>query len=129
MRQPVFAKKGAPPMGPYSPAIIAQGPLVFVSGQGPLSETGVMQLGTFSEQAHLTFRNVGALLEAAGTSWSHVVRVGVFLADMSNFASMNEIYKQYAVEPYPARTTVQAGLPPNMAIEVDCVAVLPNQRS
>jgi 2-iminobutanoate/2-iminopropanoate deaminase len=122
MRKQIISDKGAPPIGVYSPAIAAEGPLVFVSGQGPVDPaTGEFQFGSFEEQARLTFDNVTALLEAAGTSWEHVVRVGVFLADLGNFGQMNEIYKAYLTEPYPARTTVEVGLPANMEIEVDCI--------
>ncbi len=126
MRKEIRSKKGAPPKGPYSQAIVAEGPLVFVSGQGPVNPaTGEMELGTFREQAELVFQNLTTTLEAAGTSWAHVVRVGVFLADLGNFAELNEIYQRYLTAPYPARTTVRAGLPPNMLIEVDCIAVVP----
>jgi 2-iminobutanoate/2-iminopropanoate deaminase len=126
MRKQIATAKGAQPQGPYSQAIVASGPMAFVSGQGPVDpETGEMRLGSFQEQAELTFQNVGTLLEAAGSSWEHVVRVSVFLADLANFAPMNEIYLGYIREPYPARTTVQAGLAPGMEIEVDCVAVIP----
>ncbi|HEX9925559.1 MAG TPA: Rid family detoxifying hydrolase [Anaerolineae bacterium] len=126
MRQHIYTDQGAKPIGPYSQAIIADGPLVFVSGQGPVDpETGEFRFDSFQEQAELTFNNVTALLTAAGTSWAHVVRVGVFLADLKNFAEMNKIYQQYLSQPYPARTTVQAGLPAGMEIEVDCIAVIP----
>jgi 2-iminobutanoate/2-iminopropanoate deaminase len=126
MRQLVTSEKGAPPQGIYSPAIKASGTLVFISGQGPVDpETGKLVLGPFAEQAKLTFDNVTTLLEAAGTSWEHAVKVGVFLADLGHFGEMNEIYKEYLTEPYPARTTVQAGLPPSMLLEVDCIAIVP----
>ena len=126
MRKQVVAKDGAAPQGPYSPAIMASGPTLYVSGQGPIDpQSGKPQLGSFADQAELTFKNITALLEAAGTSWAYVVKVGIFLADLSNFAQMNEIYNKYLTEPYPARTTVQAGLPPQMAIEVDCIALIP----
>lgn len=126
MRKEIFTEKGAEPKGPYSQAIVAEGPMVYISGQGPVDpESGALRLGSFREQAELTFRNVGVLLEAAGTTWAHVVKVGVFLADLGDFAAMNEIYKQYVQPPYPARTTVGAGLPPQMAIEVDCIASIP----
>jgi len=128
MRKEIVADKGAPPKGPYSPAIVAEGPLVFVSGQGPIDpETGKLQLGTFQEQARLAFQNVATLLEAAGTSWAHAVRVGVFLANLSDFSAMNEIYQQFLTPPYPARTTVQVTLPPGMLIEVDCIAAIPER--
>ncbi|MBN1933776.1 MAG: hypothetical protein JW934_03875 [Anaerolineae bacterium] len=126
MHKAIFSSQGAPPQGPYSPAITAQGAMVFVSGQGPVNpQTGKLECSTFREQAELTFNNMTALLEAAGTSWAHVVRVGVFLADLNNFAELNEIYRQYVQEPFPARTTVKVGLPAQMQIEVDCIALIP----
>lgn len=128
MRKQIFTAKGAEPKGPYSQAIVAAGPTVYVSGQGPVDpETGEFRFGSFREQAELTFQNISTLLEAAGTSWAHVLKVGVFLADLANFAEMNEIYQRYVQDPYPARTTVQAGLPPRMAIEVDCIAGIPQE--
>ena len=128
MRKQITAKKGARPIGPYSPAIVASGPTLYVSGQGPVDpETSEFRFGSFAEQARLTFDNVTALLEAAGTSWSYVVKVGVFLSDLDNFVEMNEIYQAYLTEPFPARTTVQVVLPGNMAIEVDCIAVIPEE--
>ena len=128
MRKQVIAEKGAPPKGIYSPAMVASGTIAYISGQGPVDpETGKLQLGNFAQQAKLTFDNVTTLLEAAGTSWKHVVKVGVFLADLNDFGVMNDIYKTYLTEPYPARTTVQAGLPTDMLIEVDCMAIVPEE--
>lgn len=125
MRKPIYTEKGATPQGPYSQAIVADGPRVYVSGQGPVDPlTGQLRLGSFREQAELTFRNIGTLLEASGTSWQHVVKVSAFLADYGDFAEFNEVYRQFLSEPYPARTTVQAGLG-QIAIEVDCIAVIP----
>ena len=125
MRRQVIAEKAAPPQGIYSPAIVASGTIAFVSGQGPVDpQSGQLQLGSFAEQAKLTFDNVTTLLEAAGTSWEHVVKVGVFLADLKDFGEMNDIYKTYLTKPYPARTTVQAVLPAGMLIEVDCMAIV-----
>ena len=126
MRKQIISDRGAQPQGSYSPAIVTEGPLVFVSGQGPVDpDTGEMRPGSFREQAELTFQNVTVLLEAAGTSWEHAVKVGVFLADLGDFSEMNEIYRRYLTPPFPARTTVEAGLAPGMAIEVDCIAVVP----
>lgn len=125
MRKQIFTDKGAAPKGPYSQAIVAEGRTVYVSGQGPVDPEGNFHLGSLSEQATMVFDNITVLLEAAGTSWANVVRVGIFLADLGDFAEMNEIYKQYVVAPYPARTTVEAGLPADMLIEVDCIAVMP----
>jgi 2-iminobutanoate/2-iminopropanoate deaminase len=125
MRKDIFTEKGAQPRGPYSQAIVASGPQVYVAGQGPTDPaTGELVLGSFREQAERTFQNIGILLEAAGTSWENVVKVNVYLADFNNFAEMNEVYKQFIPSPYPARTTVQAGIGA-IAIEVDCIAVMP----
>ena len=125
MRKQVIAERGAPPKGIYSPAIVASGTIAYISGQGPIDpQTGEFQLGSFAQQARLTFDNVTTLLEAAGTSWKNVVKVGVFLADLKDFSEMNDIYETYLTQPYPARTTVQAGLPTGMLIEVDCMAIV-----
>ncbi|NLE43187.1 MAG: hypothetical protein GX620_00595 [Chloroflexi bacterium] len=127
MKQPVSSGAGARPQGPYSQAIVAGGPVVYVSGQGPIDpETGDKRLGSFREQAELTLRNVGALLEAAGTSFDHVVKVNAYLADLADFGEFNTIYREFFHEPYPARTTVQAGLS-EIAIEIDCIATLPDR--
>jgi 2-iminobutanoate/2-iminopropanoate deaminase len=114
-------------VGPYSPAIVADGPLLFVSGQGATDPaTGKLRPGGIREQTEQVLENISVLLEAAGTSWEHVVRVGVFLANMADFAEMNAVYQQYVVAPYPARTTVQAVLPgAGMLIEIDCIARVP----
>ena len=128
MRKQVIAERGAPPKGVYSPAIVASGTIAYISGQGPIEpETGELQLGSFAQQAKLTFDNVTTLLEATGTSWKNVIKVGVFLADLKDFGKMNDIYKTYLTQPYPARTTVQAGLPTDMLIEVDCMAIVPQE--
>ncbi len=127
MRKQITSDQGAPPLGIYSPAILASGPTLYISGQGPVDPaSGELRLGSFAEQARLAFDNVTTLLEAAGTDWANAVRVGIFLADLGDFGEMNELYKTYLSEPYPARTTVQAGLPPGMLIEVDCVALVPD---
>lgn len=125
MRKEVYTEKGAKPAGIYSQGIIASGPVVYISGQGPNDPaTGQRVTGSFRQEAERVFENLTILLEAAGTSWAHVTKVGVFLADLNNFAEMNEIYQQYVSKPYPARTTVGAQLP-GIAIEVDCIAVIP----
>jgi 2-iminobutanoate/2-iminopropanoate deaminase len=125
MREAIYTQVGARPQGPYSQAVLSQGVHVWVSGQGPVDpDTGELRLGSFREQAELTFRNIGVLLEAAGASFRDVVKVGIHLADIGNFAELNEVYRQFFSEPFPARTTVQSGLP-RIAIEVDCIAVLP----
>ena len=125
LRKEIFTEKGPVPKGAYSQAIVAEGPMVYVSGQGPVDPvTGEFRLGTIAEQSRLVFDNITILLEEAGTSWASVVRVGIFLADLSDFAEMNALYETYLTKPYPARTTVQAGLPAGMLIEVDCIALV-----
>ena len=125
MRQAVSAPNAAKPIGPYSPAIRA-GNLLFISGQvGFDPTTGALIDGGISAQTDQVMRNIGALLEAAGTDFAHVVRTTVFLADMGEFAAMNVVYARYVVDPPPARSTVQvAALPRNARVEIDVIAVI-----
>jgi 2-iminobutanoate/2-iminopropanoate deaminase len=112
-------------MGAYSPAIKA-GNLLFVSGQIPMDPaSGALIDGDITAQTEQVMRNLGALLRAAGVGFEHVVRTTVFLADMGDFAAMNEVYGRHIVAPPPARATVQvARLPRDVKIEVDAIAVL-----
>ena len=124
MHKAIYTKKGARPLGPYSQGIVAQGKLVFLSGQGPVDPaTGQLVLGDFRAQAELTLNNVGTLLEAAGATWADVVQVNVFLADQADFVTFNEVYAQYVQEPYPARSTIEACLG-QMGLEVAVTAVV-----
>ncbi|HEU5255585.1 MAG TPA: RidA family protein [Vicinamibacterales bacterium] len=125
MRQAVSASNAAKPIGPYSPAIRA-GNLLFLSGQvGFDPSSGALVDGDISAQTDQVMRNIGALLHAAGTDFAHVVRTTVFLADMAEFAKMNEIYARYVVDPPPARSTVQvARLPRDARVEIDVIAVI-----
>lgn len=126
MREVVFTEKGVIPSAPYSQGIVAQGRSLYISGQGSFDPgTNLFQPGDFREQAERTFRNVQLILEAAGATWQNVVKVNIYLANVLDFAALNEIYRKFLTEPYPARTTVQAGLIGQMLIEVDCIAVLP----
>jgi len=125
VRQAVSAPNAAKPIGPYSPAIRA-GNLLFLSGQvGFDPSSGALVDGDISAQTDQVMRNIGALLKAAGTDFAHVVRTTVFLADMAEFAKMNEIYARYVVDPPPARSTVQvARLPRDARVEIDVIAVI-----
>jgi 2-iminobutanoate/2-iminopropanoate deaminase len=125
MRQLVTAPDAPKAMGAYSPAIKA-GNLLFVSGQIPVDPTtGNLVQGDIAAQADQVMRNLTALLRAAGASFTNVVRTTVYLADMNDFAGMNEVYSRYIVDPPPARATVQvARLPRDVKIEVDAIAVL-----
>jgi len=125
MRKAIVSDKAPKPRGPYSPAIIASGPTVYVSAQGPVDPaTDQFVSGSFADQAERVFKNISALLEAAGTSWQHAVKVTVVLADFGNFAAMNQVYANYVTEPFPARTTLEAKIGTS-AIGVDCIALIP----
>lgn len=119
----IASPKAPKAIGPYSAALRA-GQLLFVSGQVPLDpDTGMMIDGDIGTQTRQVLQNIGALLEAAGLSLQHVVRTTVFLADMNDFAAMNEAYRAAFVEPYPARSTIQAArLPRDARVEIDVIA-------
>jgi 2-iminobutanoate/2-iminopropanoate deaminase len=125
MRQLVTAPDAPKAMGAYSPAIKA-GNLLFISGQIPVDPTtGNLIQGDIAAQADQVMRNLTALLRAAGASFTNVVRTTVYLADMNDFAGMNEVYSRYIVDPPPARATVQvARLPRDVKVEIDAIAVL-----
>ena len=125
MRQVVTAPDAPKAMGAYSPAIRA-GNLLFISGQIPLDPaSGNLIQGDIAAQAEQVMKNLTALLRAAGASFTNVVRTTVYLADMNDFAAMNEVYSRYIIDPPPARATVQvARLPRDVKIEVDAIAVL-----
>jgi 2-iminobutanoate/2-iminopropanoate deaminase len=110
-------------IGPYSQAIRA-GSLLFLSGQIPIDPaTGQMVDGDIAQQTHRVFKNLEAILTAAGASFDNVVRTTVYLADMSDFAAMNEVYGTYFSSPAPARATVQAArLPMDARVEIDLIA-------
>lgn len=112
----------APPaLGPYSQAILSNG-MLFVSGQLGIDAAGNLLEG-FEAQANQVFANLKAILEAAGMSFSHAVKVSVFLKDMSNFAALNEIYSRHFSAPYPAREAIEvARLPRDGMIEISLIA-------
>jgi 2-iminobutanoate/2-iminopropanoate deaminase len=123
MKQAISSPGAPKAIGPYSQAVKA-GQLLFLSGQVALDPaTGQMVEGDIAEQTRRVFENLGAVLAAANRSFADVVRTTVFLADMKDFAAMNEIYGQYFREPYPARATVQvARLPKDARVEIDLIA-------
>jgi 2-iminobutanoate/2-iminopropanoate deaminase len=123
MRLAVSSDAAPKAIGPYSQAVRA-GSLVFVSGQIPLDPaTGAMVDGDIAAQTHRVFANLRAILEAAGASFDQVVRTTVYLADMNDFAAMNEIYAGYFSSPGPARATIQAArLPKDARVEIDLIA-------
>jgi 2-iminobutanoate/2-iminopropanoate deaminase len=112
-------------IGPYSQAIVADG-WVFCSGQIPLDPaSGELVQGDVSAQTDRVMTNLGAVLQAAGASLGMVVKTTVFLADMADFAAMNEVYGRHFGEHRPARATVAAaGLPRGVRVEIECIARL-----
>lgn len=110
-------------IGPYSQAIEVNG-FVYASGQVPLDPaTGVFPEG-ITAQTRQSLTNAKAILEAAGTDLAHVVKTTVFLADMGDFAAMNEVYAEFFRAPYPARSAVAVKtLPKNALVEIECIAV------
>jgi 2-iminobutanoate/2-iminopropanoate deaminase len=123
MKSAVTSDRAPTAIGPYSPAVRA-GQLLFVSGQIPLDPaTGQMVAGDVAAQTRRVLDNVGALLDAAGRSFADVVRTTIFLVDMNDFATVNEVYGHYFTEPFPARATVQvARLPKDARVEIDVIA-------
>jgi 2-iminobutanoate/2-iminopropanoate deaminase len=111
-------------IGPYSQAVVAGG-FVFASGQIPIDPaTGQFVEGGIAEQTEQVLRNVSRLLAAAGTSLARVVKTTVFLADMNDFAAMNETYARFFGAQPPARSTVQAArLPRDARVEIEVVAL------
>lgn len=109
-------------LGPYSQAIKING-MVYTSGQlGIHPETGEMP-DDLTAQAHLVFKNLKAVLEAAGTSMDNVVKTLVFLSDMNDFVPVNDIYKEYFTNDYPARSAVEvARLPKDAKLEIEAIA-------
>jgi len=109
-------------IGPYSQAIEVNG-FVYASGQIPLDPaTGVFPEG-IQAQTRQSLTNAKAILEAAGTDLAHVVKTTVFLADMGDFAAMNEVYAEFFQAPYPARSAVAVKtLPKNALVEIECIA-------
>ena len=125
--KPVVGEGLPSPIGPYSPGV-QFGQLVFVSGQGgTVPETGELAGRDVETQTEQVFKNIEAILTAAGTSLDHVLRCGVFLADMRDFPQMNAVYERMMRGNKAARTTVQvAALPAHgLLVEIDAIAYVP----
>ena len=125
MRSAISTSSAPGAIGPYSQAIRA-GDFLFISGQIPIDPaTGSLIQGGIADQTRRVLDNLGAILTAAGASFDRVVKTTVYLADMSEFAAMNEVYAQYFAQPAPARATIQAAaLPRNVRVEIDLIAYL-----
>jgi 2-iminobutanoate/2-iminopropanoate deaminase len=125
MKEIISTDKAPGAIGPYSQAIKAGG-MLFCSGQIPIDpETGEFVPGGVAEQTEQVFKNLTAVLEAGGSGLDGVVKTTVFLADMGDFAAMNEVYARYFDSNKPARATVQAArLPRDAKVEIECIAVV-----
>jgi 2-iminobutanoate/2-iminopropanoate deaminase len=123
MRDAISSLDAPRAIGPYSPAIRA-GQFLFLSGQIPLDPaTGQMIDGDVAAQTRRVMENLGAVLRAGGLSFADVVRTTIFLADMNDFAAVNEVYGSYFTPPAPARATLQAArLPKDARVQIDAIA-------
>lgn len=123
-KKPIESTDAPKAIGPYSQAIVANG-FVFAAGQiGTDPKTGVLADGV-EAQTEQVLKNLAAVLKASGSSMENVVKATVFLADMNDFAKMNEIYGKHFKAPFPARSTVQvARLPRDAKIEIEVIALV-----
>lgn len=121
----VATERAPKAIGPYSQAVRANG-FLFVSGQIPLDPKSQQVVGTTaSVQTERVLENVKGILEAAGSALDRVVKATVYLADMNDFAAMNEVYSRYFEADPPARSTIEASkLPRNVRVEIDVIALL-----
>lgn len=122
-KKTVFSSKAPAPIGPYSQAVLAGG-FLWCSGAIPLDAAGHLVGETAKEQTQQVMRNLEAVLAAGGADFSNVVRCGIFLADLADFAAVNEVYGRYFPEGQaPARSTIEVGrLPRDVKVEIDAVA-------
>jgi 2-iminobutanoate/2-iminopropanoate deaminase len=116
---------GARPAAPYSPAVVS-GDNVYTAGQVAFDADGNIVLGGVAEQTRQVFANLERCLGAAGCSLDDVVKVNAYLTDLASFDDFNAIYREMFSEPYPARTTVQAGLVTGLLVEIEAVARRPS---
>jgi 2-iminobutanoate/2-iminopropanoate deaminase len=119
----ISTEKAPRPSGPYSQAVVVN-QIVFVAGQlGIEPDTGKPAEG-IEAQVRLALKNIQEILEASGSSVNNIVKVGVFLKDLSDFPILNKVFQEkFPIDP-PARTTVQANLPGNFLVEIDAIAVI-----
>lgn len=120
----IYTDAAPKPIGPYSQAVLVNG-ILFVSGQIALDpETGELINENITEETHAVMKNMDAILQAAGYSFSDVVKCSIFVRDMNEFGTINEAYGQYFKADPPARETVEVSkLPKNVQVEISCVAI------
>lgn len=124
MKKIISTDKAPAAIGPYSQAVEANG-MLFISGQIPINPAvGKIEAEDVSAQAHQVFKNIAAILDEAAYSFDDVVKTTVFIADMSLFPELNEVYKQYYQTDCPARSTIAVkGLPLGALVEIETIAV------
>lgn len=123
-RQALQPEGMAKPKPPYSPVVVS-GDAVYTAGQIGYDAEGNLVAGGIAEQTRRSLENVRTCLEAAGCAMDDVVKVNAYLADLGDVPAYNDVYKEFFAEPYPARTSVQAGLPPGVLVEIEAVARRP----
>lgn len=125
MKREIISKDAPSPIGPYSQAIQA-GNMLFLSGQIALDPiTGLLTNDSIEKETERVMHNIAAVLEAAGASFNHVVKSSIFLKNMDDFVTVNQVYGQFFSAPFPARETVQvAKLPKDVNVEISVIAVL-----
>ena len=123
MKQIISTPQAPRAIGPYSQAVVHNG-LAYLSGQIPLDPaTGTLIEGGIAEQTDRVLQNLKSVLEASGSSLDQILKTTVYLADMAEFAAMNDIYARYFPTSAPARATIQAArLPRDVRVEIDCIA-------
>lgn len=126
MKKEIISTENAPKaIGPYSQAVKA-GNFMFISGQIPLDpKTGDLVSESIEDQAKQVLNNIKSICKAAGYSLDDIVKISIFLTDLGNFATVNEVMKEYFAEPYPARATVEvSGLPLGVNIEIEAIVLI-----
>ena len=122
--KPISTTNAPAAIGPYSQGMDI-GNLVFTSGQIPVNPADGTIPDGIEAQAHRSCQNVGAILQAAGSSFDQVIKTTCFLADMADFAQFNAVYETFFTAPYPARSCVQvAGIPKGAKVEIECIATI-----
>lgn len=125
MKKQVNTSLAPAAIGPYSQGVIA-GNLLFVSGQIPINPSdGSLVSDSLESQANQVFKNLHAIIQEAGTSFEHVLKLTIYLTDLENFAAVNKVMENYFNEPYPARATVEVSrLPKDVEVEIDAIVEL-----
>jgi 2-iminobutanoate/2-iminopropanoate deaminase len=125
MKTIINTKEAPAPIGPYSQAVKA-GNMLFVSGQIAIQpSSGEILTSTIEEETHQVMKNIGAILKEAGANYADIVKTGIFLRDMNDFAKVNTVYGTYFTADFPARETVEVSrLPKDVNVEISVIALL-----